>query len=270
MQYVISLPPPQLTNYIRYCWQLENKTKSTLPRSFSVITDGCPGLIVQRAKSGVLYQGDKQLPTMMLYGQSTRHTQLHLPDTVSLLGICFQPNALKTVFGLDAHGLTDSCLDAQDLNRNRETYLLNRLLHASPANSFDLLFAYVMELVQRKNQAADPLVVQALTQMVGQGGNISLKKLQDTLRVSERSLERRFKQHVGISPKLFTRICQFQTSLNQLKNKNYDKLSDIAFDGGYADQSHFTRTFKAFAGVLPEQFHTQAHEVTGDFPELIA
>ncbi|MBC8154241.1 MAG: helix-turn-helix transcriptional regulator [Bacteroidetes bacterium] len=212
------------------------------------------------------------MATLLLYGQSTRYTQLHLPDPsspLSLWGICFQPDALKTVFGLDAHDLTDACIDAQDLTRNRATYRLDRLLQPSPANPVERLFTDLTKQVGRKNQSADPLVVQAVTLMVGQGGNVSLKKLQDSLRVSERSLERRFKQHVGISPKLFARICRFQTSLNQLKTKKYDKLSDIAFDGGYADQSHFTRTFKEFTGILPQQYHVQAHGLMGEFPPLV-
>jgi hypothetical protein len=54
--------------------------------------------------------------------------------------------------------------------------------------------------------------------------------LQETLGLPERSFERKFKQCVGISLKLFSRICRFQASLNQLRNDDYYKLSDIAFE----------------------------------------
>jgi len=93
-----------------------------------------------------------------------------------------------------------------------------------------------------------------------------LKDLQQKLRMTERSLERRFKQAIGISPKLFGRICRFQVSLNQLRKDNYDKLSDIAYENGYADQSHFIRSFREFAGVSPFDFKKQSNELVRNFP----
>jgi AraC-like DNA-binding protein len=85
--------------------------------------------------------------------------------------------------------------------------------------------------------------------------------------LSERTLERRFKQSIGISAKLFSRICRFQESLNQLRKNKYDKLSDIAYENGYADQSHFIRSFKEFTGVSPFDYRKQLKEVAENFPE---
>jgi AraC-like DNA-binding protein len=66
---------------------------------------------------------------------------------------------------------------------------------------------------------------------------------------------------VGISPKLFSRICRFQATLQQLRTNGFDKLSDIAFEHNYADQSHFIRSFKEFAGVSPFQYQKQFEEI---------
>ncbi|MCE7923636.1 MAG: AraC family transcriptional regulator [Haliscomenobacteraceae bacterium CHB4] len=79
-------------------------------------------------------------------------------------------------------------------------------------------------------------------------GNISLSELQRSLRLSERSLQRRFRQSVGLPPKLYLRIRRFQTSLAQIQRQDFDRLTDIAYDNGYADQSHFLRDFKEFTG----------------------
>ncbi|MNV73647.1 HTH-type transcriptional activator RhaS [compost metagenome] len=105
--------------------------------------------------------------------------------------------------------------------------------------------------------------------MIESKGLASLKGLQNQLQLSERSFERKFKQHVGVTPKMFSRICGFQASLSQLKKNEYDKLSDIAYGNGYSDQSHFIRTFKEFAGFSPYQYQKQADKVADNFPELI-
>jgi AraC-like DNA-binding protein len=92
--------------------------------------------------------------------------------------------------------------------------------------------------------------------------------LQRELQLSERTLERKFKQAVGISPKLFARIARFQQSLDQLRQNQYDKLSDVAYGNEYADQSHFIRVFKEFTGFTPLEFRKQVHEVVENFPEI--
>jgi AraC-like DNA-binding protein len=89
--------------------------------------------------------------------------------------------------------------------------------------------------------------------------------LQRNLNLSERGFQRRFNQHVGISPKLFSRVCKFQAALGQLKNNNYANLSDVAFDNGYADQSHFIRSFKEFAGFSPYQFQKRDRKIAENF-----
>lgn len=100
-------------------------------------------------------------------------------------------------------------------------------------------------------------------------GNIALKRLQLELQLSERSFERKFKEYIGISPKLFARICRFQASLQQLRSNDFSKLSDIAFEQEYADQSHFIRAFKEFAGFSPFQYQKQYPEVIENLATII-
>jgi AraC-like DNA-binding protein len=107
-----------------------------------------------------------------------------------------------------------------------------------------------------------------LSRIAGSGGNLTVKELQSELNLSERSLERRFKQHIGISPKLFTRICRFQASLSQLRTNKYNKLSDVAFEQEYADQSHFIRSFKEFSGLSPYQYMNRSNEIVENFSAL--
>ena len=65
---------------------------------------------------------------------------------------------------------------------------------------------------------------------------------------------RLFRQEVGISPKKFAKIIQFQASLEQLSKEEYFKLSQIAYDKGFADQSHFIRIFRQYTGNTPSAF----------------
>ncbi len=258
--------PGYLKNYIRYYWTLESDGIDELPKTFRTIADGCPGLIFQQPEKGTFYQNDKQLPGIFLFGQATTHAEVRLTGKFSTIGIYFYPNALKSVFGLNAEELTDSCLDLDLVAKKQGVYLSEQLSNASSIKEqIAILSSYLFSQVQGNNRQVDETIQYALSKIIESGGNVSLKELQKELQVSERSFERKFKQYVGISPKLFSRIRRFQASLHQLKNNNYHKLSDIAFENEYADQSHFIRAFKEFAGFSPYQYQKQSNEVVENF-----
>jgi AraC-like DNA-binding protein len=69
-----------------------------------------------------------------------------------------------------------------------------------------------------------------------------------------------FLQYTGLPPKLFCKINRFQHSLN-LVNANGQNLTNIAYESGYFDQSHFIREFKSFTGITPNSFAAQASPI---------
>ncbi|WP_145855070.1 helix-turn-helix domain-containing protein [Pedobacter suwonensis] len=76
-------------------------------------------------------------------------------------------------------------------------------------------------------------------------GEITVKALQEKIYWSSRQMNRYFNKWFGITLKSYLNIIRFSNSLKQLKNGDfYPQL-------GYADQSHFIREVKKFAGVKP-------------------
>ena len=71
---------------------------------------------------------------------------------------------------------------------------------------------------------------------------------------SERTLERLFAERVGLSPKAFGRVARFRRAIERLQHPPGGPYARIALQVGYADQAHFIREFKAFAGVTPAAF----------------
>ena len=73
--------------------------------------------------------------------------------------------------------------------------------------------------------------------------------------VSKKQFERLFKELVGTNPKEYARIVRFQKSLKLLQHYSEDakdaNQAQLAYQCGYADQSHFIREFKQFSGYTP-------------------
>lgn len=82
----------------------------------------------------------------------------------------------------------------------------------------------------------------------------NINRLCAELRIHRRSLERKFQQIVGISPKCFFKVYRIQKILKFLRKSHEPDIHDIIYTYGYFDQSHFIREFKSFVGLTPKQY----------------
>jgi AraC-like DNA-binding protein len=82
--------------------------------------------------------------------------------------------------------------------------------------------------------------------------NISLAELASFAYLSRFHLIRVFKKHTGLPPHAYLE----QIRVNRAKEllKSGMPIIDTAYELGFVDQSHLTKTFKKFAGTTPGQF----------------
>lgn len=261
MNYQHILPIEPLQKYVRYFWVLEDDRGCFSQKTFKIIPDGLPGLVFQENSKAFFDKDNRQLPQLFLYGQTTRHAENKTTQGFRNIGVYFQPMALKSIFGIDANELTNQNIDVSDLIK---TPMADQLAH-TPAltQRIGLLSAFFLRQAARRKTKNEKVSFAAVQLQQGK----SLKSLQTELNISERSLERNFKQHVGISPKLYARICRFQSTLDNLRQTRFRKLTPIAHQNDYFDQSHWIREFREFAGTSPKHFILKANEQVENFPE---
>jgi transcriptional regulator GlxA family with amidase domain len=121
-------------------------------------------------------------------------------------------------------------------------------------SKIELMERFVCDLILSSRLQIDQLVRRATQLMYNSGGNEKIIGIARELRISERTLGRRFERNIGLVPKSFSSILRFQTALNHLDAGSFDSLSGLAFDLGYADQSHFNRSFKLYTGKTPLEY----------------
>lgn len=269
MKFAQYLPPDELKNYVRCFWTMECDAADTSIKSFKTLADGCPGMIFQQTENPAFHQKGKKLPKLFLYGQSTGCSTLSSPGSFRLLGVYFHPHALKSVFGYDAMELTNGCLDLSTEKKWADD-LGPQLAEINGVHQqIEFLSVRLHQLIQNNRHKNSQAVNYAVAQIIQTNGAVDLPSIHNYLQISERSFERHFKRDIGISPKLFSRICRFQSSLEQLKNSPEQKLTDLAYENSYADQSHFIRTFKEFTGLSPMQYVKNTAERITNFPEMV-
>ncbi len=67
-------------------------------------------------------------------------------------------------------------------------------------------------------------------------------------------IEREFFKKVGISRKKLSKVIRLQAALKILLYRQSEKLTKVAYDNEYYDQSQFTKDLKDFTGTTPKDF----------------
>lgn len=196
----------------------------------------------------------KIMPEIFLYGQTIAPIELEITGTYSIVIFQLYPFVLKTFFKVIPESINDNCYYLED-NEEDIAVLKNQLslcktLDEKITNITTLLLTYF----EKTKQNLDLEIRQAIEIMILSKGQKKIGAIGENISLNIRTIERRFKNETGISPKQFAQIIQFQAALKQLTIKDYTKLNDIVYRNGYADQSHFIKVFKAFTGKTPKAF----------------
>ena len=250
MKHWYQKPNSSLTDYLRTVLILEgfsNLDSNKLP----ILTNGVQALVckTERDKSG-----NENILALTLYGTSVPADRLLLNKETTVIVYFFKPFSLTTLFNIAASELNKSAIDLSNWHAHKTNALKTQLIYAnSTARKVEVLDNLLIQQLQQQNKECE-IIRHATDEMMVNSGKEILSELLKKLNVTERTFQRFFKKYVGITPVQYRRICQFQVSFAQLREKKFDKLTDIAYDNGFADQSHFIRSFKEFTQVTPNDY----------------
>ncbi|WP_165793375.1 helix-turn-helix domain-containing protein [Yoonia maritima] len=101
---------------------------------------------------------------------------------------------------------------------------------------------------------APPYLHKAINMIEAANGAIRLSDVILECGVQERSFHLNFKSVVGLNPKYFCRVLQFNHVAQLILSGAGSQLAELAADAGFYDQAHFTRAFKEFAKQSPQAF----------------
>ncbi|MEL7120623.1 MAG: helix-turn-helix transcriptional regulator [Bacteroidota bacterium] len=83
-------------------------------------------------------------------------------------------------------------------------------------------------------------------------GMVSVKEVLKYTRCSERKMYQLFMDHFKITPKWYIRIVKIRQALQLITFKPFLSLTEIAYECGYTDQSHFIKEAKSMCNILPK------------------
>lgn len=188
-----------------------------------------------------------------LSGLKTKYQKVETKSS-PIIALRFKPNGLFPFIKEDVSELLNQAVSPWEIFPKDIRDLEARVLESSTANErIRLITEYFIKKVERKELDKEILVSNFLNEIHASQGMISITTLSIRYGKSVKSLERDFKQVVGIMPKKYCRLVRAIHAMKQTSNRN-SPLTDVAHDCGYFDQAHFIKDLRLIAGLSPSEF----------------
>ena len=208
-------------------------------------------------------------PRPTIVGAMTRATTVAAMDRPGAIAVYLRSRSWAELLRVPASLLTDRITDVEDVCRGFR-------FEASPMLGAELADLDIVEreLMKRLNVAPSrdrAVQVAALASQVRRaGGRLGVEEMSRASGVSRQHLARLFRDYVGVSPKLYSRLARFRAALRDVSSRPSDGWSGLAARLGYADQSHLIAEFREFSGLTPEQLARgeRVHPFVGDTARL--
>lgn len=246
-------PSSEISHLIECYWWIDSESDDSISEE-KIIPDGFPEMIWHYGEPyEINISGHWELqPKALLAGQLTNHFYLRNTGTSGMVGIKWKPQALFDLYRLTMSELVDSVVELpKDLH-----HLFEPLEHVRKGKMTEerlTLLDKHLCLSLPTTLAQSQTVANALKCIQEAEGKVDIEEISSKLGLSPRTLERHFKQSIGLSPKFYSRIIRLNHVFQMVQSGNRD-WADIVYQSGFYDQPHFIKNFKEFIGEDPTSY----------------
>lgn len=197
----------------------------------------------------------------VLVHQGKKSVYITQASPVDVLGVRFKPYGLQPFLQLGQQVVMPPYLIPLKEIPPFDASLILRLEKATHFMDRIPILDHLFSALLPSAQQVDGLVESAVSIMLKSGGNIKISDLYDQLYVSKSTLEKKFQEYIGLSPKILCNIFRFNRIVFAQSQKPTPSLTELAYNQGFFDQSHLVHSFRSFTGLPPGQFFKQQNRL---------
>lgn len=249
------------------------KLKPYVRRVLVTVGDESTDEIVPIRPTGFSYITYSRYPIHLHYSNwvAESHAQLYLAGQINdeqpyftvkgrffHIGLEIIPSLPYYLFGVAGKDLVDTGMIITQLNPEFTGKFLKNINNISdPQKVANILQEHIINDLP----AIEPLsyLEDVLRLIYSRHGNIEISELYQAAGISERHLRRQFKKLVGLNPKQYCKIIQFNAVFEAIQTGNENVLYELALENGYYDHAHFINEFKKHLGKSPRNFLKSEH-----------
>lgn len=245
-------PCKELQPYVRYYWVF----KSNQPLNTLTFPIGCPQIIFHKQTPLYIPELKTVQSEFTISGQVNYPSHLYADGNVEMIVVVFQPYILRAFLNLPISLLHNQEVSGYDLENKNLKQLAAQIFDCENTNlCISLIEQWLLSQIAGVLISKTAYNIKRITAAIKRlfvTPAISVTELASVACLSKKQFERLFNEMVGANPKEYARVVRFQKSLKLLQHYSEDtNQAQLAYQCGYADQSHFIREFKQFSGYTP-------------------
>lgn len=166
----------------------------------------------------------------------TVRTELEFPpDCIGLCGIRAEPGCAINIAGNEIENIQAQLISAR-----------------TPSEARDMVLRGALPFIEKRR--VSPVWERMAETVCETRGRCTVAMLAQRFGYTVRHVNNLFRECAGCAPKTFCRFVRFQNALLEMTVNPDGENSDFIERLSYADQAHFQREFREFAGMTPKQF----------------
>ncbi|MCG7856962.1 helix-turn-helix domain-containing protein [Flavihumibacter sediminis] len=194
-----------------------------------------------------------------LIGTQITPFKLRVEDSHKTVSIIFQPGGLNRFLNIPMTEIFDNGYSAREVIGKEIEELLDRSHDTFSLRELDsIVQSYFLSKLSR---VKEPLAMDYALQHLMVNYNTDIDRIAEMACMSIRSFERKCKERLGMPAKMYARIARFHKAYKILESRPIVSWTDLTYEVGYYDQTHFIKDFKEFGRLTPTLMQK---ELSGD------
>jgi len=222
---------------------LKNVSMAIVPNGVSEIAFhfGAP------VRSYINYPGE--IKSAYIYGSHNRLGVFAASGNIKCLCVMFKPCGACRIFGIPQMEMHNYAVELDELCWSDGKRVTEKVIAA--ASHEERIRAVDQFLIRQFKRTKDSVIKICHTVSLIQKNNgvIRIKDLGRKLQTGIKTLERRFKDTLGLNPKEYASIVRLNHVYQLVRGRKDIDVQDIVYKCGCYDQSHFINDVKWFAGL---------------------
>jgi len=250
-------PTPALADYVQFIWIMESENESDKYEKSQIMPDGIVEVIFHYAEPFITYQSDRtkfKQPQSFAISQMRKFIDIESDGKIGFISVRFFPWGAYHFFNEPIKNFLDQTISTKKIWGEHIYQLIKKLCVASTHEKKVSTIEHFLVEQFNDNKENVNQFDEAIKLIRNSKGQLSMEEICEKTFLTKKTLERRFIETVGTTPKVFSRITRFLNICHHLEEHENKTLTQLTYECGYYDQAHFIKDFKEFSGFTPKEF----------------
>ncbi|QBB71295.1 AraC family transcriptional regulator [Pseudolysobacter antarcticus] len=238
-------PDASLRDFIEHFWMVRWDLRGHTPQLQETLPHPNVHIVFEREKTRI-------------FGVHTARFSKLLEGQGCAFGVKFRPGGFYPFLQRPLSTIADGSISLQDVFGSTADTLENEVFANTDVSG---MIAVATQFLRAHAPPADPnadRIAAIVARIVDDRSLTSVDDLASRNGLNKRSLQRLFKQYVGVSPKWVINRYRLHDAIELLASGETIDGPRLALELGYFDQAHFIRDFKKLIGRSPADYRRVA------------